>query len=149
MGGGFEDLAFLIPAFLSTACTVLVGGAFLFIAWLRALSAEIEPAADSETAIETRRAFISLWALTLSVVLDLAVFPVQLLVNQTDTFRHGMPLYQVVWSCFLIPSFALQLLSIFTAHLEPIRTKKIVRIGAILVVIGNLICLAIYMATSR
>ncbi len=133
------DLAFLIPAFLATGCTVIVGGIFVLIAWLRALSAQV----GGEIGIDTRRTFISLWALSLSLVLDLAVFPVQMLVNQTDSFRHRIPIYQVVWSFFLILSFALQVLSICTAYLEPIKTRRIVRIGAILVVMGNLICFGI------
>lgn len=133
---GFQDLAFDIPALLSTCCTVFLGGLFVVISWATV--------ADISLPEGTRRASVALWALFVAVALDLIVFPVMWAVPNEDWF-HDLPLYQAVWSGFLLLSFVAQVLCAATAHRGAISARKTLRIGSALTLVGNALCFALYL----
>lgn len=99
---------------------------------------------DQHTTAKHRPAF-ALWALTVSVLLDVIAIPILGPINKENRYRSvDLPVYQAVWAAFLLLSYSLQVLAAAMVHRDRTPARRILRIGTSVVVLGNSLCLILY-----
>jgi hypothetical protein len=130
---GMQGFNFGIPAMFITMLTIVMGGLFVLVAWTNALTERI---ANGHWSIPT-----ALYAFTASVGLELAGHVVlsDIPYGMTDREVLGVSLVALIWSCFLLASFILLLVSMALVRRNSEPGKRIVQAGSkVLLVIAIL-----------